>query len=428
MLDMLRVEAKKAKDIIEKHDFVRIYTHYDVDGISSSAIIATALLRMGKQFQITFLKGLNEGVMHEDGLAIFTDMGSSYPEVISEIETDVIVIDHHFPIGKIEAKKEFAHVNPHLAGFDGSFELSASGSAFVVAESLGENYDLTAIALLGMIGDKQKISGGNEEIIKLGIEKGYIVQSDGLRIISGKLSEILKLSIEPYLGFNNDRDVEDFLKKVGLDGDKNVDDLSKEEEIKLANAITLRVLRNNAYEGVVESFIGKKFIIPKELIKNAVMMSEVVNACGRKGAQSIGFALCMRDDRYLEKSIKIWRDFQKQIAEELVKRRDDVKEGFCIRYLIMENAPSTSTIATIYSRYLFGDKPFIAINVKKDGKVKVSARANEKIAERIDLAEVMRKASEKVGGKGGGHRVAAGANISSENIEEFIKEVDRLCC
>jgi nanoRNase/pAp phosphatase (c-di-AMP/oligoRNAs hydrolase) len=70
----------------------------------------------------------------------------------------------------------------------------------------------------------------------------------------------------------------------------------------------------------------------------------------------------------------------------------------------------------------------VVLNIKKDGKVKVSARTTEKIAKRLDLSEVMRLASAKVGGSGGGHRVAAGANILRDRMEEFLKEVDRLCC
>ena len=94
----------------------------------------------------------------------------------------------------------------------------------------------------------------------------------------------------------------------------------------------------------------------------------------------------------------------------------------------MENGSFTSPIASVFSRYLFSDKPFIALNIKKDGQVKVSARSNPIMAERINLADIMKVAAEKVGGRGGGHSVAAGANITADKVEEFIKEVDRLCC
>lgn len=429
MFELMRVEAKKALKILEKHDFARIYTHYDADGISSGAIIATALYRMGKAFHLTFLSGLNEEVDFQDDLIIFADMGSGYPEVVSEIDADVIVVDHHFPVGRIEPKKELAHINPHLAGIDGSYELSASGTAYILSKELGDNSDLSSIALIGIIGDKQKISGGNAEIVNEGVREGHIEVRDGLRMISGKVRDVLRLSLEPYLDFySKDDELEDFLEKAGVDGEKEFDELTREEESRLANAVVLRILKMNSYPGVVEDFAGRKFYLRHELIKNAVMMSEVVNATGRKSANSIGLGLCMRDESYLEKSIELWREFTESIHQEIEKRRYDVKEGECIRYLILENGTSTGPIASVFSRYLFADRPFVALNVKKDGRVKVSARSNRKLAEKIDLAEIMRVSAEKVGGKGGGHVVAAGANITADRIDEFIKEVDRLCC
>ena len=179
---------------------------------------------------------------------------------------------------------------------------------------------------------------------------------------------------------------------------------------------------------MVEDFTGRKFFLRNELIRNAVMMSEVVNATGRKASQSIGFGICMRDEGYLEKGYELWKKFTVEIHEEIERRRHEVREGECIRYLIMEEGSSTGPIASVFSRYLFADRPFVAVNIKKDGRVKVSARSNQRIAEKIDLAEVMRVAAEKVGGRGGGHVVAAGANISADVVYEFIREVDRLCC
>ena len=76
---------------------------------------------------------------------------------------------------------------------------------------------------------------------------------------------------------------------------------------------------------------------------------------------------------------------------------------------------------------MFADKPLVVVNVKDD-VAKVSSRTTMDVAEVLDLGEVMRKAAEKVGGRGGGHRVAAGANIPPDGVEEFVREVDRLCC
>ncbi len=428
MFEMLRIEAKKAIEIIEKHDFARIYTHYDADGISSGAIVAISLIRMGKSVHVSFLSGLNEEV-EEDDLVIFTDMGSGYPDVLSSLDSDIIVVDHHFPVGRIEPKRNLAHINPHLAGIDGSFELSASGTAYVLAEELGDNRDLSSIALVGVIGDKQKIAGGNLEVVMKGIEGGYIEEREGIRLISGRVRDVLRLSLEPYLDFySNEDELEEFLGRFGVDGEKEVDELTKDEERRLANAIAIRILKMNSYPGVFEDISGKKFYLKNELIKNAVMMSEVINATGRKASQSVGFGICMGDESYLSKGYDLWRKFVNEIHQEIKIRRDQVKEGECIRYLVMENGTSTGPIASVFSRYLFSDRPFIALNIKKDGRVKVSARCSRGMAEMIDLAEVMRLSAEKVGGRGGGHVVAAGANINADVVDDFIKEVDRLCC
>ncbi len=425
MLDILKVTAKEGVRFIEKHDFVRIYTHYDADGITSGAILAVSLARIGKDFHVRFLKGLNENVEFEkDDLIILSDMGSGYPDLVSQIESDVIIVDHHIPVGKIE-KENLVHINPHLAGLDGTYELSASGTAYVFANVLGDNRDLAGLALVGAMGDKQKMIGGNAEILKEGLSYGCLELKKGLSLHSIKLRDALIYSIEPFLDFyKKDEELDEFLNCVGLDGDKNVEDLSDEELYRLSNAIALRLLRLNAYTGVFRDMMERGIVLKREVIKNAVTMCDVVNACGRISACSIGFAICLKDSRFLEKAFDIWRRYTVEILEKVEKFRDQIREGFCIRYLIVED-DTVSPLATIFSRYLYPDKPFIAISIKGE-RAKVSARSNNQI--KINVADVMQKASEKVGGRGGGHSVAAGAIIPSDKVEEFVSEVDRLCC
>jgi|Deesub1362A_J573_1020465.scaffolds.fasta_scaffold00072_32 single-stranded DNA-specific DHH superfamily exonuclease len=430
MLDILKAEARKAVELINDYEFIRIFAHYDVDGISSAGILANSLLRKDKRFHLSFLNGLNNGNLdyERDELTVFLDMGSGYPDIISEVESDVLIIDHHFPMGKIKPRKRFVHVNPHLAGLDGSFELSASGTAYIVANQLGKNIDLSGIALTGIIGDKQKIKGGNAEIVTEGITGGYIEERKGLLIYSGKLRDVLPISVEPYLDFyKKDEELEDFLEKAGLDGDMEVDELEDEELRRLSDAIILRILENGGSEEVIQDFLGKRYILKAELIQNALMMTDVINSCGRVSAFSIGFGICMRDSKFLDRGYEIWKKFQTELLDEIKRRKKEVKLANCIRYLTMNDAPTTGPIATILSRYLYSDLPFVAVNVKKD-IAKVSSRTTMKLSEIVDLGQVMHKAAEKVGGRGGGHRVAAGANIPPDRVNEFIEEVDRLCC
>ncbi len=424
----IRDTAKKAVSLISKHKFARIYAHYDADGIAGGAIVAKALLRAGKDFQISFLKGLNDFEPENDELLIFVDMGSGYSEKISSINSDVIILDHHKPDGEIKPKKTLVHVNPHLFGIDGTYEISASGVAYIFARELGDNKDLASIAILGAIGDKQKLVGLNKEILIEGIEAKCLEVRPGISLPSGKLSKSLSMSLEPYLDFyGKEEELKEFLRKLGIE-DKEVDDLSLREMQRLGDAITLRLLKLGAYEGVFEQIIGKRIVVKNLLVKNSSSLVDIINSCGRIGATSTAFSILLGDEKALREGVEIEEKFKREILEELLKRRRDVKEGFCIRYLVMDDAPSTSPIATVFSRYLMPDKPLVVLNIKKDGEVKVSARTTEKLARRLDLAEVMRLSAIRVKGVGGGHRVAAGANIKRENIEEFLKEVDRICC
>ena len=44
----------------------------------------------------------------------------------------------------------------------------------------------------------------------------------------------------------------------------------------------------------------------------------------------------------------------------------------------------------------------------------------------VNLGEVMQKAAEKFNGKGGGHNIAAGAQVPIDKIEEFVNLVNVL--
>ncbi len=427
MLDVLQVEARKAAELINKHQFARVYTHYDADGISSASILGAAMFRNGIQFQVSFLNGLRDPLdTGSDELIVFQDMGSGQLDIVSQVDSDVVIADHHYPSGKMETEKGFAHVNPHLAGIDGTYELSASGVAYVIANQLSDNTDLSGLVLAGIYGDKQKITGGNSEIINEGVRGGYITQKNGLNLHSGKISEVLSLSTEPYLDFyQNEEELKEFLESLKIDEDKEINQLNGDEVQKLSNAIVLRVLQQGGFEGSVDGFVGKKFVLNNEAVSNPVMLSEVVDSCGRASEFGTGFSICLRDENYVERGVELWRKFKIELLEEIKKKKNEIKEGESIRYILMEDAPTTSPIATVFSRYVFSDKPLMVANLKKNA-AKISARSNSRIAEKINLADIMHEAAQGVGGRGGGHKVAAGANIEPDKLDEFIKEVDRL--
>jgi RecJ-like exonuclease len=74
------------------------------------------------------------------------------------------------------------------------------------------------------------------------------------------------------------------------------------------------------------------------------------------------------------------------------------------------------------------EKPLIAYaQVTEEGLAKVSARTIDVVTcKGVNLGEIMQVAAEKCQGNGGGHNVAAGAQIPLEQIENFLGIVNDL--
>jgi len=129
-------------------DSMRVISHNDADGITSAGLICNALLRAGIPFQATLLNRLDEPALEGlKGPVVFCDMGSGNPELISRIKEECFVLDHHRPVGSLSCM----HLNPHLFGIDGAFELSASGTVYAVVRQMGDNSDLSGLALVGAL-------------------------------------------------------------------------------------------------------------------------------------------------------------------------------------------------------------------------------------------------------------------------------------
>jgi RecJ-like exonuclease len=74
------------------------------------------------------------------------------------------------------------------------------------------------------------------------------------------------------------------------------------------------------------------------------------------------------------------------------------------------------------------EKPLIAYAyVEEEGLAKFSARTIDTVTNKgVNLGEVMQVAAEKCLGNGGGHNIAAGAQVPIGNVDAFIKVVNEL--
>ncbi len=421
--------AKNAADKIRKHSFVRIVSHNDADGLTSAGIMAQALLRAGIRFQLSIAGKLDDSVIEEVNsnisqgeLVIFCDMGSGQPELIGKVAADVVVLDHHQPVGKSPAK---AVVNAHLVGIDGATDISASGTCYLVARELGEgNIDLAGLAIAGAVGDRQLFQTANAFILEEALKAGVVSIRKGLKVGDGALVDVLAYSTEPFLDITGyPEKAAEFLNQLGLSG--NIENLSAEEISKLASAVALKLVKQASPEAI-EAVIGDVILLNRELVPNVYDLISILNTCGKQKVYGLALALCLKDSTIVDEAVSLTKEHEKNLAVDVRENVGKIRKGENIWYISTVDALSTGSLATTVVRYLHPELPFICVN-ESEGILKVSSRGTrELVSKGLDLAFALREAAGAVGGSGGGHSVASGAAIPLGSTEEFLSIADRI--
>ena len=425
-----RLKIRGATESILAHDGVRVISHHDADGITAAGILCHTLYRLGKRFHATIISQLDSGFAdklnkdHNEGvLTVFCDMGSGHPDVITEITGDVLVIDHHTPTGDLACPQ----VNPHLVGIDGAFELSASGTVYAVAKGISsENIDLSGLAIAGAIGDKQLMIGANADILADGVQNRIVSVKKGIRIGDGDVSDILERNIDIYLDITGDAaKVSEFLGEVGVSGSGRLSELVEPQLRKLGTALALKLLQRSSPD-VIENLIGDVYTLRCEVIPNADDFVSALHACSRLNDPGLALSLCLRDPAGVSHARRAVVDYQRTLVREMKAAESSIMHGDHIQYLMLDDAEGTGIIASTVTGFLYPDQPCIVLN-HSDGKIKISARGTKHlVASGLDLAEVLRIASESVGGRGGGHSIASGAAIPKGTADAFISTADSL--
>jgi single-stranded DNA-specific DHH superfamily exonuclease len=452
----LQKSVKKAAELIKRHDYARVISHYDVDGITAASILCAALLRNGIQFHATIISKLDRSFIQglDEELIIFCDMGTAQADLIQEhlSERDVIIIDHHVPLAPLPVFRTASVVliNPLCSNMADSSkmegelgELCAAGLSYLLARRISniekDNLDLAGLAIAGTLGDKLALTKGiNKMIVDEAMEEGVISVKKGLRLGDGKIRDAIFFSTDPYIPLAGKVEwVDALLSKVGIEGDKKVSDLSADEEKRLADAIFSLLRKYNA-EIHESALVGTTYLLNAEVIKNGLTFMRIVDACGRLGSPSIGIGLCLREENLVEDATSLYLKFQNKLVSELNRiesEEDTVKELHNLFYFFVQERGVTGVLAGIAADYLYTGKVMVVLNTQerveevKTAETKISARSNKKllaISKGIDLAQAMEKASREVGGVGGGHPVAAGASIPSGSEEQFLTALDRI--
>ena len=400
---------------------MRVISHNDADGITSAALICTALQRAGITFQATLLNRLDDSVLAGlDRPVVFCDMGSGKPETISRVKENCFVLDHHRPVGSIDCM----HLNPHLFGIDGAFELSAAGTVYSVVRHMGENSDLAGLALVGAMGDRQAMIGANRSILDEAVSSGAVEVRPGLKMAEdGPLEEVFSSCIEPLLEYVGDRyAAAQFLQELKISG--HVESLEKDDLARLSTAITLKLLMQGSF--AADSIVGEVIRLRHEVVENSLEMVQLLNACGNRDLPGLGLQICLRDESALPEARKMAAEYKDHILREIALLREKSRAMKNIRYLKMENGEAGAIVSGLGIRYLYTDLPLITLN-HKEGMVKISARGNRPLISRgLDLSVALRRAAGAVGGVGGGHTIASGGSIPPGSEDRFLTILDEI--
>ena len=421
--------AQNTAETIKKYNIIRVISHNDADGITAAGIMSHALFRSDIIFHTIIadhlgqdiIDRLNARVYGGDGAVLFCDMGSGQPDLLNQVKDKVLIIDHHQIVGD---HSDHVQINPHMVGIDGSGLLSASGTAYYVACAMDNNTDLAGLALVGAVGDKQRMEGPNGDILRQAIRNGVVSVKKGLKVPDGQVDEVLLTLVEPYLDTAGDKvATEEFLDQLDISGP--IKDIEDEDLVKLASAIALKIAKRSD-PSIVQSIVGDILILNREVVPNIHTFEWIINCCGKKDQPSLALSLCLRDSSVLDESVRISVSYQQGLIEQMRSAEDLVKEMTSVRYISVEDAVGTGIIAGTMIRYVCPDKPFITLN-KVEDIVRISARGTDQLVDKgLDLAIAMRDASDAVGGQGGGHNIASGANIPHGTEKDFLSIADKI--
>ncbi|MEM3583859.1 MAG: DHH family phosphoesterase [Nitrososphaerales archaeon] len=444
---------------IKERKNILILGHLDADGITSASIIAKAILRKNGRFVVRIINNLKLKTVYElkeedYDFYIFCELGAGMGRQIKEILNDKwIVIDHH-QINEDEKSIDNV-INSWQFGIDGTREISAAGMSYIVALTMDKNnIDLSCLAIVGALGDKQdqgegrSVMGLNEIIVKDAIESGCLKVTKDLMFYGREtkpIHEAIASTTTPFIpGLTGNRD--SCLATLTSAGIKlkegvrwrTIAELSEEEKGKVVEAIIpYLTLTPNAVDKVRE-LIGNIYTLEREdehtSLRDGREFATLLNACGRTGNGGVGVSICLGDrDFALQEGERILIEYKhilNNYVQNILNDEKRIVEGKWSFMVIGDGLIDEKMLGAVSSILggiaKFEGKALFVKTITDDGDISFSARKTRGCNPALNLGSIMAEAI-KLEGVGGGHDVAAGARIPLQRLNEFLKIIeDRL--
>ncbi len=428
---------------IEKNEPARVIAHLDADGIAACSILVKVLNSENMRYSISIVPQLTTEII--DSFAkekhknyFFVDIGSGRLKTIAEKlkGKNIFIFDHHGIEGETK-NPDVVHVNPNVHDIDGGREISGSGIVYLFAKELDpKNIDLAHIAIVGAIGDVQEDNGFqrlNDEILQTAIDRDLIEVKRGFKFFGTYSKPIHKLLqyCEPKIPeiYGDEFRTIEFLQELGIPHRNGYEfrklcDLTDAEKKKLASGIIIKRMN----EEKPEDIFANNYLLVREkgAFKDVREFSTILNACGRLQKASLGIGACLGDEKLKRKAVENLSNYKKEITGALAWFNGNTNSFIKGKKYMIINAESNilstiaGTLGSILSKSGNYEKGTLIMTMARSADfTKVSLRVVSDTS--MDLRDIVSEITAKAGGEAGGHKLAAGAIISKDNEENFIK-------
>ncbi len=410
-----------------------IVHHYDADGLSSGALVCAAFIEKNKKYRMRCIKKFDDAtvdsLMNEEEI-IFVDLGGGNPRV-NELR-DVVIIDHHQTQGVDKLQ-----VNPMLFGIDGGSEISAAGTAYSMFKVRSD------LAIVGALGDMQApLIGMNKEIAQEAVKRGEIRIEHDLCFYgrySRPLTQFILYSDDPYipgLSYKEDR-VNALFQDLAIplkEGEhwRKYCDLSKNEKTKLISAL-VSILAEKTETKITQKLVAETYVLPKQKYGSetyeANEFSTILNACGRHERPEIGIRICLGDEKALVEGRALLQYHRTKLKEGVLFASQKMQDFGKFYFVDARGVIDEGIIGTVCGMLIRPGmkKPLFGVSLGDKQTLKWSVRYPKFLKGNMGL--VIKHAAAECGGIGGGHRIAAGASIPKDKINEFLvalgREIDK---
>ena len=452
---IMKKAYSKAREMVDKAEDVKIYSHIDCDGISAGSLLSSMLDKLEKEHEVEFITlDKIDALEIENELTIFSDLGSGQNvDKLGKSSSKILILDHHPPLRPMvydnHISGNFLELNPHYYGLDGSSEVSGGGMSYLLARSFGF-YDLSWLGVLSAVGDMQnsltgKLVGLNRNILSDSVQHNLVSSSNDLSIY-GRQTRPIYVALS-YFGdvnlpiTNNRNECIQMLNNLGIPTKKGrkartLSDLIQEEKSKIFSELVKMLSREVPQKyikhvpklivGEYYDFLGEKKHSP---LRDASEFSTAVNACSRHNHPEIAFKVLKGDRGFvLDEMEHLTKEHRIYLAKKMewVREEERIVQKENFQYFDGSEIKS-EVIGTVAGMILsYGDwrKPIIGftpVSEENDG-VKISLRCSRLLAyDGIHFGNIIRKVAGKLGGNGGGHSVACGAYIPTDKMDNFLK-------